>query len=315
MSTAILFLIFNRPDTTERVFEAIRRSRPSRLYVAADGPRPDRPQEADLCSQARSVAAAVDWPCEVQTLHRRQNLGCRKAVSEAIDWFFEHEPEGIILEDDCLPDPTFFAFCAELLARFRDDRRIMCITGDNFQEHLSGHPFSYYFSIYPHVWGWATWRRAWALYDRDFAHLLEFERLRVLDSLSQLPGFTDHWTYAFNSAANGQIDTWDFGWIFTCWANNGLTCTPIRNLVTNLGFRSDATHTSDPTSGAANLKTVPLEFPLQHPRVIAPHRIMDAHVSKHHFCINEVAASNLSKRLMLALKRTKRRLAIPLERK
>src|SRR5262249_20722231 len=157
----VLFLIFNRPNTTARVMEAIRTAGPGRLYVAADGPRDGNADEAKRCAEVRRIATQVDWPCEVQTLFRERNLGCRQAVSSAITWFFEQEQEGIILEDDCLPSPSFFPYCAELLARFRNDERIMCITGCNFQQDMKGYPYSYYFSKYHHVWGWATWRRAW----------------------------------------------------------------------------------------------------------------------------------------------------------
>src|SRR5262249_30172169 len=151
----ILFLIFNRPDTTARVFEVIRLARPSRLYIAADGPR-SKTGEAELCQEARRVATDIGWKCDMQTLFRDQNLGCRAAVSSAVTWVFENEPEGIILEDDCLPHPTFFLYCAQLLDRYRADTRIMCITGDNFQEEMGTYPYSYYFSKYNHCWGWAS---------------------------------------------------------------------------------------------------------------------------------------------------------------
>jgi len=133
MISPVLFLIFNRPDTTTRVFEAIRAARPERLYVAADGPRMTREGEAERCAEARRIATAVDWPCEVKTLFRETNLGCRAAVSGAITWFFEHEEEGIILEDDCLPDPSFFPYCTELLAHYRDTGR----SNDDYWKQLS----------------------------------------------------------------------------------------------------------------------------------------------------------------------------------
>lgn len=163
----VLFLVFNRAHTTVRVFEAIRQARPARLYVAADGPRPVREGEAERCAEVRRIATNVDWDCEVHTLFRDENLGCRHAVSSAITWFFVYEEEGIILEDDCIPNQSFFLYCAELLERYRDDERIMCITGDNFQKTMEGYPFGYYFYIYNHCWGWASWRRAWSHYDAD----------------------------------------------------------------------------------------------------------------------------------------------------
>ena len=156
MSIPVPFLIFNRPNTTHAVFESIRVAQPPRLYVAADGPRRYKIGEKDLCQQARSIATNVDWPCKVRTLFREEILGCRRAVSSAIDWFFENEEEGIILEDDCLPHPTWFRFAEELLERFRDDERIMCISAQHFQgtNHLLDS--SYFFSRYNYCWGWAS---------------------------------------------------------------------------------------------------------------------------------------------------------------
>ena len=161
----VLFLIFNRPETTIQVFSAIKKAQPNRLYIAADGPRPEYPDEVNHCKIARTIATNVDWDCEVKTLFRDQNLGCRLAVSQAIDWFFEQEPEGIILEDDCLPNQSFFWFCKELLEKYRNETRIMHIGGTNFQFGKNRTNYSYYFSRYAHIWGWASWRREWKYYD------------------------------------------------------------------------------------------------------------------------------------------------------
>lgn len=274
---AVLFLIFNRPDTTARVMQTIRRARPSRLYVAADGPR-DRPGEAELCQEARRIATAVEWPCEVRTLFHDSNLGCRNAVSSGISWFFEHEPEGIVLEDDCLPTPSFFRFCAELLDYYRNEARVMCITGNNFQEDMGDYPCSYYFSKYNHVWGWASWRRAWNLYDLEMAAFPRFSRSGALDSMSATPGFSQTWEKTFKKAYRGEIDTWDYQWQFACWLHKGATCTPRTNLVSNIGFRPDATHTRDAESASANLPAGELEFPLNHPPEIAIEEQRDAYV-------------------------------------
>jgi hypothetical protein len=162
--SAVLFLVFSRPHLTAQVMATIRAAQPKRLYVAADGPR-KRPGEDELCNEARRIATEVDWPCEVRTLFRDTNLGCRVGVSTAMDWFFEHEKEGIILEDDCVPSQSFFPYCAELLDRYRDDARIMCISGDNPRARPVQRRESYVFSRYPLIWGWATWQRAWRLYD------------------------------------------------------------------------------------------------------------------------------------------------------
>lgn len=268
MTPAILLIIFNRPALTQTVFDAIRLARPTRLYIAADGPRLGRPGEAAKCQQAREVANQIDWPCEVQTLFQETNLGCREGVSTAITWFFQHEPEGIILEDDILPDASFFPYCAELLERYRDDPRIMAITGINRQPESRSYDHSYYFSCYNHVWGWASWRRAWDLYDRKLDRLEHTETADALKQISKYPRFAKYWLRCLREVRDGKNDTWDYSWMLTCWMNRGLTCTPKSNLIKNLGFGPDATHTFDDQSELANLKASSLEFPLHHPEFV-----------------------------------------------
>jgi hypothetical protein len=265
--------VFNRPDTTARVVKALAAARPNRIYVAADGPRLDRNGEADLCQQTRRIATAVSWPCEVTTLFRSENLGCRRAVAEAITWFFEHEDAGIILEDDCVPDPSFFPYVDELLTRYWNDPRVMAISGDNFVGSNVSVPDSYYFSRYPHIWGWATWRRAWESYDRDMSKWPELRRTGWLEQ-SCGPEVVRCWTDIFDRTHAGAIDTWDYQWVFSCMANDGLTATPVRNLVTNIGFRADATHT---TGGSewADRPTESLPLTLVHPQAVTAHVLAD----------------------------------------
>ena len=171
LNTAVLFLVFNRPETTARVFDAIRKARPPRLYVAADGPRTNRPGEAERVEKVRQIATAVDWPCEVNTLFRKDNIGCKRAVSGAITWFFEKEEEGIILEDDTLPSQSFFWFCQELLEIYRDDERIFIISGYNKQDEWNAEKVDYFFSYFGGIWGWASWRRAWKHFDIEMTDL------------------------------------------------------------------------------------------------------------------------------------------------
>jgi hypothetical protein len=265
----VLFVIFNRPDTTARVMEEIRKARASRLYVAADGPREAHGEE-QLCEEARRIATEADWECEVRTFFQSRNLGCRLGPSTAIDWFFDHEEEGIILEDDCVPDQSFFYYCTELLDRYRHDERIMCISGNNFQRGREVTPYSYYFSRYFHTWGWASWRRAWRLYDSDMSSWSDLKQLGALDSWGDGdPTFTSYWTEIFDRCARREIDTWDYQWMFTCWAQHGLTCLPVKNLVENVGFGPNATHTRSVNGPGSNLPSEELEFPLRHPLLIA----------------------------------------------
>lgn len=269
MTSAILFLIFRRPDTTAQVFEAIRQARPSRLYVAADGPREGREGEAERCAEARRIATDIDWPCEVKTLFRDGNLGCRVGVSTAIDWFFEHEDEGIILEDDCVPSPSFFPYCAELLARYRTEERIMAICGSSFADPGPSYRGSYYFSYYADMWGWATWRRAWRFYDRDLTRWPDFKSRRGLKAVAEGRRWCeDYWTMIFDGSKDERYDSWGYRWIFTVVEQGGMACYPIRNLISNVGFGAHATHTTVGDTCAPLLANRPyenLQWPLSHP--------------------------------------------------
>lgn len=288
VQSPILFIVFNRPQTTRAVFEAIRAARPVRLYVAADGPRASRPAEPALCEEVRGIATAVDWPCELKVLARPANLGCKVGVSSAIDWFFEQEPEGIVLEDDCVPHSSFFAYCDELLARYRHDPRVMCISGDNF---ISGHwmpQASYYFSRYIHIWGWATWRRAWSHYDVTLSAWRNGDRSAALERwFPDQPRAAEHWRRILDRVADGAIDTWDYQWVYACWAHGGLSCMPARNLIKNIGFGPEATHTLSPEHQLANLPVAALELPLRHPVGVVSDDAADAWTSRHVFGIDE----------------------------
>lgn len=284
----LLFLVFNRPDTTERVFEAIRKARPTRLYVAADGPRASRPTESERCDTVRRIATAVDWPCEVQTLFRAENLGCKRAVSSGITWFFEHEPEGIILEDDCVPDPSFFSYCDELLERYRADPRVMCVSGDNFVSSVWKPTETYYFSKFVHIWGWASWRRAWDLYDVDIRNWQAQDKAALLERW--MPGERSAqalWRACFDGVASGQIDTWDYQWVYTCWQHGGLSAMPAVNLISNIGFGPGATHTVSPESKLARLPVEPLPAPYLHPALVQPSSFADAWTSRHVLGVDE----------------------------
>ena len=284
MHTPVLFLVFNRPDTTAQVFEAIREARPPRLYVAADGPRKDRPGEKERCGQVREIASAVDWPCVLKTLFRDENLGCGIAVSTAIDWFFEKEPEGIILEDDCLPHDSFFPFSEELLERYREEDRVMVISGNYFHGRTHKPEHSYFFSRFPHCWGWASWRRAWQSYDHAMA---QWPGLRESDWLIRVGGghrdFRAYWTQVFDATHAGDIDSWDYQWTFSCWVYNGLTILPSKNLVKNIGFGEDSTHTTDDGGWIAQLPLEKMEFPLVHPENILRDKVADRWTDLHVF--------------------------------
>jgi len=276
MNSPVLFIVFNRPDTTWQVFEAIRKTKPPRLYIAADGPRHEREGERASCEEVRKIALEVDWECDVKTLFRDKNLGCKIAVSEGISWFFEHEDEGIILEDDCLPDQSFFSFCEELLLRYRHDTRIMAISGVNFQKGRKRTEYSYYFSRYFHCWGWATWKRAWKFYDRELIAWPEIQKNGFLyDIADGYEPFASYWSHIFDKCYSGEIDTWDYQFLLSCWEQSGLIVLPNINLVTNIGFGNKASHTKDKNSPMSNLPAYKIEFPLNHPLYVIRDMVAD----------------------------------------
>ena len=273
-SSAVLLILFNRPDTTAQVFARIRDAQPPRLYIAADGPRENREGEKQRCDAARAIVKTIDWPCEVKTLFRDRNLGCKEAVASAISWFFEHESEGIILEDDCLPSPEFFPFCDILLEKYRNDSRVRHIGGSNLQHGRKRGDASYYFSRMTHVWGWASWRRAWTDYDKELIRYSAEELSAAFHELFEDARIAAAWAAVARRLKAGQIDTWDYQLLFTNMLQDGLSIIPNVNLVTNIGFRPDGTHTLDFDNRNANLPTGLLGA-LTHPNHFVPSRQAD----------------------------------------
>ena len=271
----VLFLVFNRPEPTQKVFEMIRKASPRRLYIAADGPRQDVSTDLESCEKVRNVVGQVDWPCEVETLFRDKNLGCGRAVSSAIDWFFDKETEGIILEDDCLPAASFFGYCQELLEYFRDEMRVMHISGYNPLPQQDPHSESYYFSRYPGVWGWATWRRAWKSYDFSMQRLSEFCADTENDYGYNLPDERTARIKVFKETQAGKIDTWDYQWAFALRFNGGLCARPFVSMISNLGLGEEATHTKSAKAFTGNNESREINLPLVHPKLIQPNKAKD----------------------------------------
>lgn len=257
LETPVLFLIFNRPEETARVFAAIRAQRPKNLFIAADGPRQDRTNEAALVAQTRAIVAEVDWPCDVETLYRESNLGCGAAVSSAISWFFDHNEEGIILEDDCLPHPDFFGYCATLLQRYRNETAVATIGGTHFLPPALPHQRTHYASKYFQMWGWASWRRIWQHYDFDLNGQSEADWIKLLRERHPIAVEWGYWREIYRALKRGTIDTWDFQVFFSCWSLGSCHIAPGRNLVSNIGHGPSATHTNF-ASNMAHLPTFPL---------------------------------------------------------
>lgn len=279
LNSAVLFLVFNRLDVTKIVFEAIRQAKPPRLYVASDGPRISREDESEIVMNVRDyVLHNVDWNCEVLTLFRDENLGCKIAVSSAISWFFEKEEEGIILEDDCLPSSTFFRYCDDLLALYRNDTRIGMISGNNNQFGKNVVESSYYYSKYPSIWGWASWKRVWDSYDVNLKQLPNFLGTDFLKYSIPTKSESLFWKNNFESVQLNQVDTWDYQFVCCMWMQQFLSVIPKVNLVSNIGFGPNATH----TKGASIFSKIPTEnltFPLISPTFKVPNYKADQLVS------------------------------------
>jgi hypothetical protein len=273
----IILIIFNRPETTRIVFERIRAIKPRTLIVIADGPRHERPGETEICKMVRSIVEKIDWSCELLKNYSATNIGCGIRVAGGIDWAFQMVDQAIILEDDCLPDLSFFRFCSELLERYRDDDRVTQISGSNFLFGRRLISDSYYFSRYPiPCWGWATWRRAWGHFDMKMKNWTE-------DREECLKRFKDDrekafWSKSWDEVCSGKVDNWDPQWAFNCLQNNALSIVPAVNLVQNVGFGRAATHTRS-RSAALRPAVQQIGYPLRHPLRVGQHSRADQYTA------------------------------------
>ena len=284
LNTAVLFLVFNRLDTTKQVFEAIRQAKPPRLYVAADGARANKEGEADKTQAVRDyIMQNIDWKCEVKTLFREENLGCKYAVSGAITWFFENEEMGIILEDDCLPSQSFFWFCETLLEKYKNDERIGIISGSYYFFNYKDRDESYYFSAVPFIWGWASWKRVWNKYDVHMKKYVDFKKQKKIESLFYTKNAIKYWENSYDATYAGNINTWDYQFSFSVISNNLINIIPTQNLISNIGFGEDATHTSSAVHQHSNMKKHDVDFPLIHPIKIERSKELDIKFEKEAF--------------------------------
>ncbi|QJW87997.1 nucleotide-diphospho-sugar transferase [Spirosoma taeanense] len=234
-TTPVLLLLFNRPQYTQEVLQALAQVRPRTLYVALDGPRPGIDQDKAGIEACVNLVNQLDWPCQIHILKRDENLGCGLAVSQAIDWFFANEAMGIILEDDCVPAPAFFTYCQEMLAKYKHDSRIMHIAGTRWNEEFAiAEP--YFFTAIGHVWGWATWRRAWQRYDYHMHNWPALQQTSFIREVFPRQKHVAFWEAMFNEVYNQSAKhTWDYQWQYTLFVSRGLAVTPRENLVQNIG--------------------------------------------------------------------------------
>lgn len=243
MNTPVLLIVFNRPHLTQRALQAICAAQPKTLLVAADGARSE--DEKALCEATREVITQSNFEGQLETNYADNNMGCGVRVRTAIDWALSKYESVIVLEDDCIANPSFFSYCEVLLDRYRDDERVMHISGNNFQAAQTKFPHSYYFSKYSHAWGWATWRRAWQLNDWNLSQWPELRTQNWLEKHCEEPLEREYWQQIFDSSQTRSHDIWDYQWMFSCWLHNGLIVIPAVNLVSNIGTGDDATHTRE----------------------------------------------------------------------
>lgn len=278
----VLFVVFNRPEKTRRVLQAIAAYAPEVIYISSDGPRENNVGDKENCANVQKlVNEGIDWPCRKEVLIHARNKGCKAAVSEAITWFFKHEPYGIILEDDCIPDVSFFDYAADLLRKYESDKRIFSVSGSNFG-YESGTPCSYSCSKYMNMWGWATWRRTANQIDYDllewkvkskFSKKIFLIRHLALKHKDFDWGWLLYWEDKLDQIVTAKTDTWDFQWFYAQFKSATVTLYPAINLIQNIGFDAEATHTINnnyyPTQAASML------LPLVHPERIIADKIFD----------------------------------------
>ena len=310
----LLMLAFNRPEKTRRVFEAVRAAAPRRLYIAADGPRANMPSDAERCDRTRRMLDDVTWPCEVKRLYQPSNLGCKRGVATAIDWFLAHEESGIILEDDCLPTVDFFPFCAELLERYRDTPEVMMIGGHNALGKWDASEVSYVFSRTAPIWGWATWRRAWARYDPAMTRWGESGTRAAVRSRMPLAEY-HVLSQKFDDVYEGHLDSWGYAWTLALLINDGVSVMPVRNVITNIGFDSEATHTRRPSRRVGAVPAHPIERPLRHPRSTTPDSQFERALFKNNFPLGRRLVAALPPSVQNRLRETVYRLAAAVEQR
>lgn len=268
----ILILTFNRPDLTKKLLIVLSKIKPNNIFFASDGPREHIKSDMNNVNKTRGLIRLINWSCDVKTLFNDKNLGCAKSVHQAIDWFFENVDQGIILEDDCIPDETFFTFSSEMLKKYRNHKKIMAIGGQCFNHKTLKitNKESYQFSGYIFCWGWATWRRAWRNFDFNMRRWNDLSAQKILQTRGNNSIlFSMYWTRIFNDLYENKINSWAYRWLYSCWMNNGISIIPNANLVQNIGFRNDATHTSKGNKFTENLPLQKLVLPIRHPKKIS----------------------------------------------
>jgi hypothetical protein len=282
MNTAVAYFIFNRPNHTQKSFDVLRKNKIKTLFIIADGPRDNNQIELEKCNEVRAIVSKIDWPCKVYLNYSDTNLGLKKRISTGLNWVFKHVEKAIILEDDCIPNNDFFYYCEMLLEKYKDNSKIWVITGNNFQDGIKRGEETYYFSKYPHIWGWATWKRAWDYYDGELTFFRKW--IKSSDWYEKMPDKVEreYWESILSKVIIGEINTWDYAWNACVWYHGGLTATPSKNLVSNIGFGKEGTNTLETESIYSNMKTETLGE-IKHPQEIIINRAADKYTFENNY--------------------------------
>lgn len=275
VKTPVAIIIFNRYDNAIQVFQKVKKMQPSDFFVIADGPRQNKVGEKEKCEEARSIVNLVDWPCTVHKIFSDENMGCAKRVTSGLNEVFKTVETAIIFEDDCIPSESFFPFCDELLERYKDNEKIMLISGNNKTLTNKTVDESYFFSKQVLIWGWATWRRAWQNMDLQMSAWPKLKKEKLVNTLYKKSSWRYYWRSSFDYVYKGRTNSWAFPWVLSVWNANGLSVIPKVNLIRNVGFSEDATHTSG-KSIFEKLDYSELDFPLSHPEKIERNEKMDS---------------------------------------
>lgn len=280
VKSAVAMVVFNRYDNAKKVFEEIKKVRPTKFFVIADGPRNNVPEDAEKCKKVREIFDNIDWECEVYKNFSDENLGCSKRPYTGFSWVFEHVDEAIFLEDDCLPDISFFKYCDELLEKYRNDSRVMLISGTNQIKRWKRGEYSYHFSDFGGIWGWASWKRAWQYFDINIK-MWNNDNVKKLLKQKMIRSQYNNRKVIYDGLYNNSKDTtaWDYQWGFARIVQSGVAISPSVNLITNIGNGQDATHTAG-KSKVSNLPSMEMQFPLKHPPFLMVDKEYDKEIYK-----------------------------------
>lgn len=270
----VLLILFTRQDTTKQLIDVLRKVQPRTIYIAADGARTHKKGEDQRVSELREyVDQAIDWSCTIHKKYAQENLGCKYNPQDAITWFFEQVQMGVILEDDCIPSESFFPFAYDILNHYKNDYRIFGFTGTSMVSQASKSKASYYYSEYVQTWGWGTWADRWQMHLKNLENFEEHLDDPLAQSRIENKIANRQIIHRARISFRDQLDAWDYQWFYSAFANRGLFVVPSQNLVRNIGFGEDATHTKDMTNRV--LKECEIDFPLVRPVNILPNLYWD----------------------------------------